>query len=264
MAGVSTASDLARAYSRTGAAWQRGPGRVYDVLAERVLDVAAADWSGRLVADVGAGTGAASRAIARAGGRPVALDVAPGMLAALNAGAPRAAADARLLPIATASLDGYVAAFCLNHLIDPEVALVEARRVVRPGRAIVASAYAADDEHPVKAAVDGALAEAGWTAPEWMRGMRADAIPRLATVEGTQRVADRAGLQGARAVHLEVPFPDLEPADLVAWRLGMAQAAPFVATLDPAAQARLTPRALELLGTAPHLVRRVIVLTATS
>jgi ubiquinone/menaquinone biosynthesis C-methylase UbiE len=261
---VNATADLARAYSRTGAAWQRGPGRVYDVLAERVLDAVGAEWSGALVADVGAGTGAASRAIARAGGRPVALDVAQGMLAALGARTPRAVADARRLPIAAARLDGYVAAFCLNHLTDPDVALVEARRVVRPGRPIVASAYAADDDHPVKAAVEAALAELGWTAPGWVQGMKEGAVPLLATVPSALQVAGRAALRATRAVPLEVPFPELDPVDLVAWRLGMAQVAPFVATLTRAQRDGLAERAVELLGEAPPLVRRVIVLTGTS
>jgi hypothetical protein len=56
-----------------------------------------------------------------------------------------------------------------------------------------------------------------------------------------------------------VRLPDLGPRDLVRWRLGMAQCAPFVATHDAR---RIEARALELLGDAPPLVRSVIFIVA--
>ena len=50
---------------------------------------------------------------------------------------------------------------------------------------------------------------------------------------------------------------------MVAWRLGLAQSAGFVATLDPNGRERLGRRAVELLGAdPPPLVRRVIFLAA--
>ena len=49
----------------------------------------------------------------------------------------------------------------------------------------------------------------------------------------------------------------------MAWRLGMAQLAPFVATLDPPERTRLAQVALDRLGPhPPPLVRRILVLTA--
>jgi hypothetical protein len=63
---------------------------------------------------------------------------------------------------------------------------------------------------------------------------------------------------------VDVPFPELDPDDLVTWRLGMAQVAPFVARAGPTAPACTTAR-LELLGPDPELlVRRMIVLTVTT
>ncbi len=96
-------SEVADAYSATGPLWDAGPGRIYDRLAGVLVDASPISLAGCLVADVGAGTGAASRAIARLGGRPVAVDVASGMLAAgrTRAGrsaAPAAVADACRLP----------------------------------------------------------------------------------------------------------------------------------------------------------------------
>ncbi len=86
-------------------------------------------------------------------------------------------------------------------------------------------------------------------------------MPRLATVAGAVAVAQRAGLPAEASV-VEVAFPDLGPRDLVAWRMGMASVAPFVATLLPDRRRSLVARALELLGDPEVLVRRMVVLRA--
>lgn len=264
MAGLTSGADgVADAYSQTGAAWQIGPGRVYDRLSDRLVEASPVPLAGRTVLDVGAGTGAASRAIGRAGGRPIALDVAPGMLAAVAAdGWPRLVSDARALPVRDRSVGAVVAAFSYNHVPDPERALAEAARVVAPGGVVLASAYAADDDHPVKAAVDAAATEAGWEPAPWIAEVRANRAPLLATVERALAAATAAGLTGAAASHLEVPFPELTDADLVAWRMGMAQLAPHLATRSERERQAIADRALELLGDGPPLVRRIIVLSA--
>lgn len=252
------------AYSATGAAWQAGPGRVYDRLADVLVDRSPIPLAGRQVLDVGAGTGAASRAITRAGGHPVALDLAAGMLAvARHRRPPAAVADGRALPIATSSCGAVVAAFSYNHVPDPDRALEEAARVVAPGGAVLASAYATDDDHPAKAAVDTAAREAGWRPEPWVDDLRADSMPRLATVAGAVAAAEQAGLAADASV-VEVAFPDLRPQDLVAWRLGMATVAPFVAALVPDRRRSLVARALELLGDPEVLVRRMVVLRAVT
>ena len=164
------------AYSATGVAWRDGPERVYQRLADVLVAASPVSLAGRRVADVGSGTGAASRSIAQAGGRPIALDLAVGMLTVDQATRPPAVvADARRLPLATASCTAVVAAFSYNHVPDPERALADAARVVVPGGAVLASAYGADDTHPVKAAVDRAAAEAGWAAEPWIDEMKAHA-----------------------------------------------------------------------------------------
>jgi ubiquinone/menaquinone biosynthesis C-methylase UbiE len=235
---------------------------VYDRLAEVLVDLSPVPLTNRLVLDVGAGTGAASRAIARAGGHPIALDLAPGMLAVEQHRRPPAAvADGRVLPIATDSCGAVVAAFAYNHVPDPHRALAEAARVVAPGGMVLASAYAADDDHPTKAAVDTAAREAGWQPEPWVDDYRTTWMPRLATVEGATAVARRAGLVAEASV-VEVVFPDLGSSDMVAWRLGMAAFAPFVATLPHDRRRALEERALELLGDPEVLRRRMVVLRA--
>ena len=172
-------------------------------------------------------------AIRAAGGRPVAADVAPGMLAAMGADRPPAvAADALALPLRSGAVDVVVAAFSINHLVDPAAGFREARRVTRAGGAILASSYAHDDAHPAKQAVEEAAGALGWTPPAWYQAVKADAVPRLATVQGMVAAAREAGLEPA-VTAVRVSFPDLGAADLVAWRVGMAQLAPFVERLAP-------------------------------
>ncbi len=255
----------AAAYSATAAAWQRGPGRIYDRLAEAVVDCSPVALAGTTTLDLGAGTGAATRALLAAGAHQVvALDAAVGMLAhdARNR-PPAVAGDAIALPFVSGAFDVSVAAFCLNHLPDPAAGLREAARVTRPGGAVIASAYAADDDHPVKVAVEAALRARGWRPEPWYEVVRATAIPKLATVAASRAAAAEAGLD-ADVFALRVPFPDLSAEDLVAWRLGMAQHAPFVAALDSDGErAALAADASARLGAGwPPLKRSMIVIRA--
>jgi SAM-dependent methyltransferase len=176
---------------------------------------------------------------------------------------PCATGDATNLPFAAGSFDAAVAAFCFNHLDDPAVGIREAGRVAKPTGVVLASTYAADDDHPVKAAVNQALLEAGWTMPSWYNALKTS-MAAWGSVEGATAAIDRAGLRLTTVEHRDVAFPDLTPAQLVAWRFGIAHTAPFVASLAPAAQALVEARSLELLGPTPEpLVRKVIFLAAT-
>lgn len=254
---------LADAYSATASAWQAGPGQIYDVLAHAVVRLSPVPLDGRLVLDLGAGTGAASRAVAAAGGRAVAVDAALGMLAHDRVHRPPAVAgDARTLPLRSGAVEAVVAAFSLNHLDDPAAGLAEAARVTRPGGAVVASAYAADDGHPVKQAVESALSARGWTPPPWYQRLKAEAMPRLATRERCEEAAIAAGLD-AQVHSLRIRFARLSAHDLVAWRMGMAQHAAFLAELSPTERNAVSTEALRALGQGwPELERSILVLTA--
>lgn len=257
-------TELVGAYSATGAAWQAGPGRIYDRLAEVVVDWSAADLRGAHVLDVGAGTGAASRATLAAGAaRVTAVDAAVGMLAVDARDRPTAAAAELLaLPFSDVAFDAAVAAFSLNHVADPASGLREMARVTRSGGSLIASAYAADDTHPVKAAVEAALTTRGWRPDPWYVRLRHEIVCLLDGVDGAAGALRAAGLPGDVA-HVRVPFPDLSPSELVAWRLGMAHHAPFVARLEPGERGRVVDDALDRMGSeVPPLTRAVILLRA--
>jgi ubiquinone/menaquinone biosynthesis C-methylase UbiE len=257
---VSTTS-VAEAYSVTGKAWDVGPARIYSRLAEQLVARVPGGVAGHDVLDLGAGTGVAGRAAVRAGAtRVVAVDVADGALRVdASARPPAVAADIRGLPFADASFDSAVAAFSFNHLADPARAAAEAARVLRSGGGVALSAYASDDSHPVKRVVEAVCTARGWESPEWYRAVQRDAVPLLATPE---RALCELGevLPGARADAVRIGFPDLDAEALVAWRLGMAHVAPFVATLPPHERALMAQEAIDALDGTP-LVRSIVIVS---
>lgn len=257
------APAVASAYSAVAGAWADGPSRIYARLADLLVAASPVALGDRLVLDLGSGTGLGSRAATAAGARVVAADFALGMLTAGRSKRPPAAvADATALPFASRSFDVVLAPFSLNHLSDPSAGVREAGRVLRERGALLASTYAADDDHPVKHAVDEALQERGWSPPSWYSEVKA-AMGGWGTVEAAARAIRAGGLTPISVAKRAVWFDDLKASDLVAWRLGMAQIAPFVAHLGSRARAELTDRALDLLGgEPPPLVRRVIFLAA--
>ncbi|MFD2093118.1 class I SAM-dependent methyltransferase [Blastococcus deserti] len=94
--------------------------------------------AGRTVLDAGAGTGLGSAALAAAGARVVALDLSADMLSwQLGARPPAVVGDVTRLPLRDDAVDDVLAAFVLNHLVDPHAGLAELRRVTRPGGALL-------------------------------------------------------------------------------------------------------------------------------
>jgi ubiquinone/menaquinone biosynthesis C-methylase UbiE len=256
---------LAEAYDAAAASWSTVPARIYGTLAERALRCSPVPLIGRVVLDVGTGTGVAADAIAAAGAIAVATDLSLGMLRLRQHERPPAArAAVEALPFADRSFGGVMASFVLNHLDDPAAALRETARVTARGGPIIATSYAADDEHPAKAAVQQALIETGWEPEPWYAHLRAVIAPKLATVALCESAMGAAGLTG-EVVALRVAFPDLSTTDLVDWRLGMAQHARHLATLDASALSDLRLRSLEILGADhPTLERSILVIAAAA
>jgi ubiquinone/menaquinone biosynthesis C-methylase UbiE len=257
-------SAVAAAYSATAQAWEAGPARIYDRLAEVLVSCAPVPISGGTVLDVGAGTGAAGRAALAAGAaRVVAVDAALGMLThGRVASNPAVVGDALALPFATCAFDTSVAAFVVNHLTDPVGGLVEMRRVTRRGGTVLAAVYAADDSHPVKIAVEAAFAARGWTPDRWYTQLREDVLPRLSTVDGCAAVMRSAHLE-PHVENVRVPFPELDAYALVGWRTGLAQHAPFFEGQSSPVRQAILDDAVARLGDHPEpLVRSILVMAA--
>lgn len=255
---------MAAAYDASASAWVGGPATVYDRLAAALVACSPVDLAGRRVLDLGAGSGSVSRAAYALGARPVALDIAPAMLAGARAdGFPLVSGDAGRLPVGDRSVDAVLAGFALSHVDDPVAALAESARVVMDDGAVLASAFdRRADEHPAKSAVDRVAREHGWQQPPWYGHLKSRAELRLSTPEGLARMATDAGL----AARIETRCVDAGVGTarrIVAWRLGMAHVAPWVASLTSDARCRLEDDACRAVGPTPGPVRiAILVLVA--
>jgi ubiquinone/menaquinone biosynthesis C-methylase UbiE len=128
------------------AGWTTKDASAYDALAGRVtarvseplLDAVGAARGTRLL-DMATGPGYVAAKAAERGAEPVGVDFSDTMLAYARTRAPGVEfvrGDATALAFADASFDAVVAAFLLLHLGEPERAVAEAARVLRPaGRA---------------------------------------------------------------------------------------------------------------------------------
>ncbi len=250
-------AELRAGYDAAADGWATGPGRMYARLAAALVAAAPVPLAGRLVLDLGAGAGVAGRAALAAGARRVVgADLSAGMLRRGHGGVP-VLADAVALPFRDRGFDLVLAAFCLNHLDDLGAGLAEARRV---GAAIAASMFAPGWTHPAKDAVDDAARLFGYRPPAWHTVLSPGS--RVGDPGVLAEHAAAAGFAAVRVHPMAVPTGLATPAELAAWRLGMAHFAPFMRSLDAPARAAFR-RAAEraVAGTGP-LVVSMLVLTA--
>ena len=225
-------------YEGAATAWADGAELVYGPMADALL-ARAPELAGRLVLDVGAGTGAVSRRLLAAGADAVAVDASWPMLAHQASSRPPAVVgDISRLPLVDGAVDGAAAAFVLNHLADPVAALVEMRRVVRRGGFIVASVFSTADPPAAKAAIDGALTTAGWEPPEWYRFLKS-VDGQLGTAATMRDAAQAADLEHIDVVDRPVPTGVTDPRDIVRYRLSQPQTGPFLAELSETARRRV-------------------------
>lgn len=112
---------------------------------------AAAVGAGTPVLDLACGPGLVAAAAAARGAEPVGADFSAAMLGAARAAHPAIRfeeADAAALPFPDGSFEAVVSNFGVHHFPEPETALGEVRRVLRPGGRIAFTSWAAPSENP--------------------------------------------------------------------------------------------------------------------
>jgi SAM-dependent methyltransferase len=132
--------DVQAQWNANAASWTELTRAGYDVYRDLVNTPAflgmLPDVAGRLGLDLGCGEGHNTRLVRRAGGRLVGIDVAERFVVAA-ATADRASGhvvgDATRLPFADETFDFVTAFMSLMDVRDPDAALAEAVRVLRPG-----------------------------------------------------------------------------------------------------------------------------------
>lgn len=249
------------AYETAPDAWAAGPAPAYAALAGALAAQVAPLLAGARVLDLGAGTGAVGRAALAAGAAEVvAADVAIAALRRCGPPLRPVAADVTALPFRDESFGVVLAAFSLTHVGNLAAALAEARRV---GPVLAATSFAPGWGHPAKAAVDGVLTRFGYGPPAWYVTFKNDTEPRLGDTHLVRQLALAAGYSRTESSVLAVPTGLSEPAELAAWRLGMAHIAPFACSLDAALQAELRLAAADAVRGCEPLVIDMLVHVAT-
>jgi ubiquinone biosynthesis O-methyltransferase len=197
------ANLLPSAYAR----WRQSRlGRITDALEQDLVAELVGRLDGRCVLDVGCGDGALAEALARAGAQVTGIDADPHMLAAarerLAAARLEAAllqADAQAQPFGDARFDVVVAVTVLCLLHQPERALAEMARVLKPGGRLVIGELGRWSWWAAWRRVRGWLGHPTWCAA------------RFWTPRELQRLVTAAGLE-VRTLRAAVFYPPFAPA----------------------------------------------------
>lgn len=260
----SVTTESGGTYEGVAAAWERGPAALYDKLAVLTVAAIADELRGAAVLDVGAGTGALCRALRAAGAVPTALDTSPEMLGRIGDAAEcTVVGDMRALPFAGHQFDAAVSGFAISHIDDPEQALSEMRRVVRPRGRVIAAVFGEAAASASKEAVDEVVASFGYLPPNWYIRLKTRTEPRSNTPVLLRSCAERAGLVDVDVADVTVDSGLTTPESIAAYRLGLAHVAPFVASLSGSRRAELTQAAVAAVRECGQPVRpRVLTLSS--
>jgi SAM-dependent methyltransferase len=152
---------------------------------------------GRRLIDIGGGTGNYAKALKDEGWDPLVVDREPGMLARAAAkGLETLEADAQRLPLPDETAEAVMLVSMLHHVENPEAAIAEARRVLRPRGRLVLMGWSYED------------LSGQWMVDYWpsTRGWMAGSHPKLAELLEL--------LPGARRI--PIVYEDLEDGSLAA------------------------------------------------
>ncbi|HVV77823.1 MAG TPA: class I SAM-dependent methyltransferase [Mycobacteriales bacterium] len=250
-------------YAGAAKRWAEGATIVYRPIAHDLLAASPHRLTGRTVVDAGAGTGVVSDRLSELGARPVAIDMSHDMMA-WNAvrRPPAAVADVNRLPLHDGAVDDMVAAFVFNHVTQPEAAIAEAARVIRPGGALLARVYSNSSRSEVRDALDLAQQSEGWRAPKWYVQLKQSAARLLGSAENMAATASAAGLAEVTVDECAVEVGVTKADQLVDYRLGQAQFAAWLATFDPRAALEMRDRLVESIRPIMQPYRPIVVFLA--
>lgn len=247
-------------YAGAGRGWAAGAELVYAPIAARLVALSPHSLEGHRVLDAGAGTGAASEALAARSARQIASDLSADMLVQnADRRPPCTVADIRALPFRDRSFDDVVAAFVLNHLTEPAAGFHELIRVTRPGGALLATVYSTSTHSTARDRVDQVARAAGWQPPSWYLELKTGAVTLLGTAAAMAGAARAAGLTDVLVIEEPCDVGVTTPEQLVNYRFGQAPFAAWLASLDPARGADVRRRAAEAVRPIMEPYRPVVV-----
>jgi len=258
-------SAAAAGWERSGDWFEKNSGG----LAEWLCD-AAGIRAGMQVLDVACGSGHPATTAAervRPGGRVVATDLSPDMVAVTERTARRLGLDtveahemdAQALAFSDATFDAATCRFGLMFPPDPLKAAAEIRRVLKPGARFATAVWDVPAKNPFFTSISAVLAEFVPTPPP---DPAAPGPFRLAPPGEIERVLRAAGFDGIRVETrpITLTYDSLEDY----WRIQTDLAAPLraaLASLLPDQVARLKARVFESLK--PHMDGAAVRLAAT-
>lgn len=252
-------------YAGAGRRWALGASLVYGPIAAELIAMSPHSLAGCRVLDAGAGTGAATAALAVAGAHPIAMDLSFDMLA-WNATSrpPSAVADICALPLSDRCVDGVVAAFVLNHLVDPGRGFGELVRVTRPGGAVLVAVFSTSSRSAVRDQIDDVAAAAGWRAPGWYVDFKATAAPLLGTAAAMTAAARIACLIDPVVVERSVDVGITRPEQLVDYRFGQAQFAVWLNQIGPRGVEEIRAHAVDIIRSIMQPYQPIVVFLAAT
>ena len=142
--------QVAKGYDRTNAILSGGNAALWRMATVKAIN----PQPGEKILDIAAGTGTSAKAIAKSGAEVIALDFSPGMVAQGRKRHPELTfveGDAEALPFPPSSFDAVTISFGLRNVNNPQLALGEMYRVLKPGGRVVICEFS----HPPRALVAG-------------------------------------------------------------------------------------------------------------
>jgi hypothetical protein len=132
------------------------------------------------------------------------------------------------------------------------------------GAAIAASVFAPGWSHPAPEAVEEVLSSFGYQPPAWHASLSPGS--RAGDPEELAAAAAAAGFTAVRVRTADVHTGLVTPAELASWRLGLAQVAPFLRSLDAPGRAEVRRAAEQAVADAvpadAPMVVSIVMLTA--